>query len=96
MDHHPLERGNERPLRIGQEGRDAGESLLLLGVEDMQDRANEQRMAGLFPVIAAFQRALGIDENVGDVLDVADFVLAAANLKKRIVVRRSRVGRVEE
>jgi hypothetical protein len=40
--HHPLERGGERPLRIGKEGRDAREGLLLLGVEDMENRADEQ------------------------------------------------------
>ena len=63
----------DRPLRIGQEVGDAGERLVRLGIEDMQDRADQQRVAGLLPVVAALQRAFGIDQDVGDVLDVAHF-----------------------
>src|SRR3546814_4691291 len=48
--HHPAQRRNERALRIGQKGRDARECLILFGVEDMEDGADEKRMTGLFPV----------------------------------------------
>ena len=72
-------------LRVGQEVRDAGQRLVWFGVKNMQDRADKQRMAGLLPMAPAFQRAFGIDQNVGDVLDVADLCIAAANLQQRIV-----------
>ena len=86
----------DRPLRIGQEGRDAGERLVLLGIENMQDGADQQRVAGLLPVVAAFQRAFGIDQDVGDVLDVAHLMLAAAHLEQRIVGGRRGIGRIEQ
>ena len=72
-------------LRIGEEIGDAGERLVRLGVEHMQDRADQQRVAGLLPVVPALQRAFGIDQHVGDVLDVAHFPFAAAHLEQRIV-----------
>src|SRR3546814_19132568 len=53
-------------------------------------------MAGLLPVIAAFERAFRIYQDVGDVLDVADFVGAAANLEQRVVASRAGIGRIEE
>ena len=53
-------------------------------------------MAGLFPVVAFFQRTLGVDQHIGDVLDVADLPLASANLEQRIVGTALDVGRVEE
>src|SRR3546814_12331088 len=40
--HHPPQRGGEWPLRVGQEGSNAGERLVLLGVEDVEDGADEQ------------------------------------------------------
>jgi hypothetical protein len=60
-------------LRVGAEGGHAGERLVGLGVEDMQDRADEERVAGLVPVVPLFQHALGIDEHIRYVLDVANF-----------------------
>ena len=83
--HHGAQRRLDRSPRIGQEGRDAGERLVGLGVEDMEDRADQQRMAGLLPMIAPLERAFRIDQDVGDVLDVADLPLAAADLEQRIV-----------
>src|SRR3546814_4116932 len=61
--HHPPEGRCERPLWIGQKSRDASERLLFLGVEDMENRANQQRVTGLFPVIAPFERALWVDRS---------------------------------
>jgi hypothetical protein len=75
----------DRTLRIGQEGGDAGECLVRLGIEDMQDRADQQRVAGLLPMAALFETALGIDQDIGDVLDVAHFPLAATDFEQRIV-----------
>jgi hypothetical protein len=45
--HHRRQRRLDRPLRVGQEGGDAGQRLVLLGIEDMQDRADQQRVRGL-------------------------------------------------
>ena len=70
---------------IGQEIGDAGERLVGLGVENMEDRADQERVAGLFPMIAAFERAFGIDQDIGDVLDVAHLGVAAADFEQRIV-----------
>ena len=86
---------NDR-LRIGEEGGDAGQRLLLLGVEDMEDGADQQRVAGLLPMAAAFKRAFGIDQDVGDVLDVADLVRAFAHFEQRVVAGTARIGRIEQ
>ncbi|MCY1168247.1 hypothetical protein D9M73_82350 [compost metagenome] len=94
--HHPLERRHERTLRVGQEGCHAGERLLFLGIEDMQDRPDQQRMAGFLPMVAAFERPFRVDQDIGDILDVADLVLAAADLQQRVVMRRSCIGRIEQ
>ena len=71
--HHDPQRLLERLGGIGEDFGDAGESLVLLGVENVKDHADEQRMAGLFPMGATFKRAFRIDQNVSDVLNVADF-----------------------
>ena len=55
--HHGAQRRLDRPPGIGQKVRDAGERLVGLGVEDVEDRADQQRMAGLLPMIAPFERA---------------------------------------
>jgi len=64
--HHRRERRLDRPARIREEGGDAGERLVRLGVEDMEDRADEQRMASLLPMVPAFEQTFRIDEDVGD------------------------------
>ena len=94
--HHPAQRVGEGALRIGEEGGDAGERLLFLRIEDMQDGADQQRMAGLLPMAAPFQRPFGIDQDVGDVLDVADLVRSLAHLEQRVVAGRARIGRIEQ
>ena len=91
--HHLAQRVLERALRIGEEGGDPRQRLFLFGIEDMQDGADQQRVAGLFPMVAPLQRAFGVDQNVGDVLHVADFVRALADFEQRIVAgRRASVG----
>ena len=93
--HHPAQRVGEGALRIGEEGGDAGERLLFLRIQDMQDRSDQQRMAGLLPMASAFERAFGIDQDVGDVLDVADLVRSLPHLEEWVVAGRARIGRVE-
>ena len=41
--------------------------------EAHEDSPDQQRMRGLFPVIATLARAFRIDQDIGDVLHVADF-----------------------
>src|SRR5690606_27493705 len=83
--HHGGKRGLDWPLRIREESGDAGERLVFFGIEDMEDGADQESVAGLLPVIAFLEGAFGVDQDVGDVLDVADLPLAAPNLKQRIV-----------
>ncbi len=94
--HHGAQRGIHRALRIGQEFGHTCQGLVGFGVKHMQDGAHQQRMAGLFPMVALVETAFRIDEDVGDVLDVAHLPLAAAHFQQRIVGRGFRVGRVEE
>src|SRR6266849_699721 len=61
----------------------------------MQDRADEKAMAGLLPMVAAVERSFRIDQDVGDVLDVAHFLVAAPHLQQRIVRGREAIGRIE-
>ena len=78
--HHRAQRRLDRPSRVGQEVGDAGERLVGFGIEDVQDRADKERVAGLLPVVASFQRAFGIDQDVGDILNVTDLAVAPAHL----------------
>ena len=92
--------GPQRPLdrmgRVGEEGRDPGQRLVGTRIEYVQDRPDQQRVAGLLPVVAPLDRAFGIDENVGNVLDIADLAIAAPHLEQRVVGRARRVGRIEQ
>ena len=83
--HHGAQRRFDRSPRVGKEIRDACERLVSLGVEDVQDRADQERMAGLLPMVPPLERAFGIDQDVGDVLDVAHLAVAAPDLEQRIV-----------
>ena len=82
--------GSERKLAT------PAQRLVGLGIEHVQDRADEQRVTGLLPVVASLERAFRIDQDVGDVLHVADLVRPAANLEQRIVGGDARIGRVEQ
>ncbi len=94
--HHRIEGGFNWSLRIREERRDAGQSLVLFRIEDVEDRADQQRVARLFPMVPLVQRPFWVDQDVGDVLDVADLPFAAAHLEQRIVGSGFCVGRVEE
>ena len=94
--HHGAKGRFDRAARVGEEVGDAGERLVGLGVEHMQDGADQERVAGLLPMVPPLQRAFGIDEDVGDVLDVADFPFAAADFQQRIVGGARGIGRIEQ
>ena len=81
---------------IGEEGCNAGQCFVLFGVEDVEDGADEQRVARLFPVVTPFDRAFGVDQNIRNVLDVAYLLGAAPDLEKRVVRRRPRIRRIEQ
>ena len=83
--HHCLQRRLDRPLRVGQEGGHAGQGLVGLRIEDVEDGADQEGMAGLLPMVPLVERALGVDENVGDVLDVANLPFPAPDLEQRVV-----------
>jgi hypothetical protein len=92
--HHRRQGRLDRPPRIGEEIGDAGQRLVRLGVEHVQDGADEQRMARLLPVVPLLERPFRIDQDVGDVLDIAHFPFAAADLDQRIVGRAVGIGRI--
>jgi hypothetical protein len=94
--HHGTERRFDGSLRIRQEIGEPGERLVGLRVQNMENGANQQSVTGLFPMIAPFKRAFGIDQDIGDVLDIAHFTVAAAHLDQRVVSRRCRIGRIEQ
>src|SRR3546814_8978762 len=79
--HHPAQGRRERSLGIGQEGRDARERLFFLRVEDVKDSADQERVGGFFPMVPPFERTFGIDQNIGDILDIAHLMRAAAYLR---------------
>ena len=93
---HHLQRGLDRARRIGEEVGDPGQGLVGLSVKDVEDRADQERVAGLLPVAAPLQRAFRVDQDVGDILHVADLGLATAHLQQRVVGGGLRVGGVEQ
>ena len=94
--HHPVQRQLERASRIGEEISDAPQRLVLAGIEHMQDRADQQRVTGLLPMVPAFERTIGIDQNVRHVLHVAHLMRAAPHFQQRVVGGRLRIRRVEQ
>src|SRR3546814_3063612 len=79
--HHPPQRGDERSLGIGQEGRDPRERLVLLGIENVKDRADQQRMRGFFPMVAPFERS---EEHTSELQSLMRISYAVFCLKKKI------------
>src|ERR1700733_5950157 len=53
-------------------------------------------MACLFPMVAAFQCTFGIDQDIGDVLYIADFIRSLAHLQQWIVAGTARIGGIEQ
>src|ERR1700685_4622030 len=93
---HRIHRRLDGARRIRQEIGNAGERLVGFSVKDMQNRANKQGVTGLLPMIAALERAFGIDEDVGDILGVAYLAVTLADFEERIVGRARLIGRVEQ
>ena len=62
----------------------------------MQDRADKQAVARLFPMIPFVEAAFGIDQNIRDVLHVADLPFPLPDLQQRVVGRRSSIGWIEQ
>jgi hypothetical protein len=77
---------------IGEKGSDAGERFLLLGVEDVQDGAGEQRVRALLPVVAPGPRPFRVDQDVGDVVNVPHLVESPARLQQRVEAGGDRTG----
>src|SRR3546814_6388712 len=71
-------------------------SLFFLRVEDVKDSADQERVGGFFPMVPPFERTFGIDQNIGDILDIAHLMRAAAYLQQRVVSSGSNVGRIEQ
>ena len=94
--HHPVQRQLERASRVTEEVGDTAQRLVLVRVEHMKDRADQQRVRSLFPMVATFKRTIGIDQNVGHVLHVAYFVRAAPDFQQRVVGCRLRISGVEQ
>ena len=79
--HHGAERHLDRPFWVGEETGNAGERFVWFGVQDMKNGADQQGVAGLFPMVATFERSLGVDQHVRNILDIAHLPLAAANFQ---------------
>ena len=94
--HHDPEGFLEGAVGIRQKARDLRERLFFLGVENMQDGADQQSVAGLLPMGAPLQSAFRIDQNVRNVLNVANFVRAFADFQKRVVFGAAGIGGVEQ
>ena len=83
--HHRAKCAFDRPLRIGQEIRNTGQRLVLLGIQNVKNSSDQQGVASFLPVIPPFQRPFGIDQHVGDILHVTDFPLPSPHFQKRVV-----------
>jgi hypothetical protein len=80
--HHGAQRRFDRPAWIRRKIGDARERLVGLGVEDVEDCPDQKRMARLLPVVAPLECALRIDQDVRDVLNVADLPFATPDLEQ--------------
>src|ERR1700676_3327915 len=93
--HHSPKRHFDRASRVRKEVGYASESLVGFGIKDVKDRADQERVARLLPMVPALERSLRIDENIGNVLNVPHLTVAAPNLQQRIVGRTQWISRVE-
>jgi hypothetical protein len=62
----------------------------------MQDGPDQQRVAGLLPVVSPFERAFRIDEHVGEIMHVTDFPFTSPDLDQRVVGGAVGIGRIEQ
>ncbi len=84
---HPRQRFLERAGRVGQEGRAACQRLVGLSIENVEDHPDQQSVTGFLPVATAFKRAVRVNENVSDILDIAHLVRTTPHFHKWIVSR---------
>jgi hypothetical protein len=94
--HYSLQSRFYRPRVVEEEIGNSGERLVGFSVGHVKYCADQKRMAGLLPVIAAFECALGVDQDVDNVLDVADFAITTAHFQQRIVGTRVGIGWIEQ
>ena len=47
----------------------------------MQDGADQEGVTGLLPMVTPLERAFRVDENVGDILNVAHFGVATPDFE---------------
>ncbi len=83
--HHGAQRRLDWAPRVREEVGNSSEGLIGFRVKDVQDGTDQQRVTGLLPMVPALQCPLGIDEDVGDVLDVPHLFVAAPDLEQRII-----------
>lgn len=74
----------------------ARQCFIGLCIEHMEDGTDEQSMAGLFPVITLLEATFGIDQHVGNILDVAYLQDTAAHFEQRVVGSGLKIGGVEQ
>jgi len=79
--HHCFERRFDSAARIGQECGNPGQRFIRFCIKHMQNCTDQQRMAGLFPMIALLKAAFGIDQHVCNILDIADLADTAAHFE---------------
>ena len=94
--HHGAKRHLNRPPWIGKEAGNTRKRLIRFGIEHVENGADQQCVAGLLPVIAAFQRSFRVDQHIRDILDIAHLPFAAANFQQWIIGGRIRVGWIEQ
>jgi hypothetical protein len=94
--HHGPKCGLDWPLRIGEKAGNTRQRFVRFGVEDVENGADQQGVAGFLPMVATFERSLGVHQDIGDILDVAHLPFAPSHFQQRIVRCRLRVGRVEQ
>jgi hypothetical protein len=85
---HRRERLPLRARGVRENGGDAGERLVRLRVEHVQDRAAEQGVGCGLPMVARLLLAGRVDEDVGDVLRVAHLREPLADFEQRIETHR--------
>ncbi len=85
-------------VRLGSDRKLATPASVLSGlrVQNMENGADEQGVAGLFPMIAPLERAFGINQDVGDILHIAHLAVATPHFKQRVISERGRIGGIEQ
>jgi hypothetical protein len=94
--HHAMQGEFERARGVGEEVGDAAQRLVGGRIEHVQDGADQECVGGFFPMVAALEGALRVDQDVRDVLHVAHLVRAAADFEQGVVRGRPCICGVEQ